>query len=162
MMIPSAPLSSRAFALISFPDLCPTRVTLKTMEGDRIFRIVSPGTGVESLVSNKEAFTREQETEREPIDSAAIGGPKNPQGEGLRRDASVAFLRRRHDTRRRRENWSHLHHPRGLRTLRNHGIDLCFICDKVAVSGRRRRAWSSWVLTLVDFIGAIKFAGFGY
>ena len=80
MMIPSAPLSSRAFALISFPDLCPTRVTLKTMEGDRIFRIVSPGTGVESLVSNKEAFIREQETEREPIDSAAIGGPKNPQG----------------------------------------------------------------------------------
>src|SRR6266404_602923 len=51
---------------------------------------------------------------------------------------------------------------KGLRTLRNHGIDLCFICDKVAVLGRRRRAWSLWVLTLVDFIGAIKFAGFGY
>src|SRR6266404_9752800 len=32
---------------------------------------------------------------------------------------------------------------KGLRTLRNRGIDLCFICDKVAVSGRRRRAWSS-------------------
>ncbi len=57
MMIPSAPLSSRALVLISFPDLCSTRVTLKTMEGDRIFRIVSPSTGVESLVSNKEAFT---------------------------------------------------------------------------------------------------------
>ncbi len=57
MMIPSAPLSIRALALISFPDLCPTRVTLKTMEGDHIFRIVSPGTGVESLVSNKKAFT---------------------------------------------------------------------------------------------------------
>ena len=26
---------------------------------------------------------------------------------------------------------------KGLRTLRNRGIDLCFICDKVAVSGRR-------------------------
>jgi len=51
---------------------------------------------------------------------------------------------------------------KGLWTLRNRGIDLCSICDKVAVSGRRRRAWSSWVLTLVDFIGAIKFAGFGY
>ena len=52
---------------------------------------------------------------------------------------------------------------KGLRTLGNHGIDLCFICDKVAVFGRRRRrAWSSWVLALVDFIGAIKFTGFGY
>src|SRR5882762_6860294 len=50
----------------------------------------------------------------------------------------------------------------GLRTLRNRGIDLCFICDKVVVLGRRRRAWSSWVLTLVDFIGMIKFASLGY
>src|SRR6266404_3383948 len=50
----------------------------------------------------------------------------------------------------------------GFRTLRNRSIDLCFICDKVAVSGRRRRVWSSQVLTLVDFIGTIKFAGFGY
>src|SRR6266404_5121825 len=41
-----------------------------------------------------------------------------------------------------------------LRMLRNHGIDLCFICDKVVVLGRRRRVWSLWVLTLVDFIGA--------
>ena len=49
-----------------------------------------------------------------------------------------------------------------LRTLRNRGIDLSFVCDKVAVSGRRRRAWSSRVLTLVDFIGTIKFAGLGY
>src|SRR6266404_3314190 len=51
---------------------------------------------------------------------------------------------------------------KGLRTLRNCSIDLCFICDKIAVLGRRRRAWSSWVLTLVDFIGAIKFASLGY
>ena len=50
---------------------------------------------------------------------------------------------------------------KGFRALRNCGIDLCFICDKVAVLGRRRRVWSSRVLTLVDFIGAIKFAGFG-
>src|SRR6266404_2666176 len=50
----------------------------------------------------------------------------------------------------------------GLRMLRNHGIDLCFICDKVAVFGRRRRVWSSWVLTLVDFIGTIKFISLGY
>jgi len=46
--------------------------------------------------------------------------------------------------------------------LRNRGIDLCFICDKVAVLSRRRRAWSSWVLNLVDFISAIEFTGFGY
>src|SRR6267378_3154732 len=51
---------------------------------------------------------------------------------------------------------------KGLRTLRNCGIDLCFICDKVVVLGRRRRAWSLWVLTLVDFIGTIKFASLGY
>src|SRR6266404_5249934 len=51
---------------------------------------------------------------------------------------------------------------KGLGTLRNCGIDLCFICDKVAVFGRRRRAWSSWVLALVDFIGTIKFASLGY
>src|SRR6266404_330145 len=51
---------------------------------------------------------------------------------------------------------------KGLRALRNCGIDLCFICDKVVVLGRRRRAWSLRVLTLVDFIGTIKFAGFGY
>ena len=50
---------------------------------------------------------------------------------------------------------------KGLRTLRNRGIDLCFICDKIAVLGRRR-VWSLWVLALVGFIGAIKFAGFGY
>src|SRR5882762_4495361 len=48
---------------------------------------------------------------------------------------------------------------KGLRTLRNRGIDLCFICDKIAVLGRRR-VWSLWVLALVGFIGAIKFAGF--
>src|SRR6266403_2551789 len=56
----------------------------------------------------------------------------------------------------------HCKFTKGLRTLRNRGIDLCFICDKVAVLGRRRRAWSSGVLTLVDFIGAIEFASFGY
>src|SRR6266404_187459 len=43
------------------------------------------------------------------------------------------------------------HHKfsKGLRTLRNRSIDLCFICDKVAGLGRGMRAWSSWVLTLV-------------
>ncbi len=51
---------------------------------------------------------------------------------------------------------------KGFRVLRNCGIDLCFICNKVVVPGRRRRVWSSRVLTLVDFIGTIKFVGFGY
>ena len=53
MMIPSAPLSRRAFALISRPDFRPTRVTLSVIEGDRVFRIVSLGTGSESTVSSK-------------------------------------------------------------------------------------------------------------
>ena len=47
-------LSSKARALISLPDFFPTRDTLSVIEGDRIFRIVSPGTGSESSVSNKE------------------------------------------------------------------------------------------------------------
>src|SRR6266404_7037076 len=51
---------------------------------------------------------------------------------------------------------------KGLRALGNRSIDLCFICDKIAVFGRRRRTWSLWVLTLVDFIGTIKFTGFRY
>src|SRR6266404_1237092 len=51
---------------------------------------------------------------------------------------------------------------KGLRSLGNCGIDLCFICDKIAVLGRRRRAWSAWVQTLVDLIGLIEFAGLGY
>ena len=51
---------------------------------------------------------------------------------------------------------------KGLRVLRNCGIDLCVFCNKIGVPGRRRRAWSLWVLTLVDLIGAIKFASLGY
>jgi len=50
---------------------------------------------------------------------------------------------------------------KGLRTLGNSTIDLWLICNKVAVLGRRRRVWSLGVLTLVDFIGAIEFTGFG-
>jgi len=51
---------------------------------------------------------------------------------------------------------------KGFRTLGNSGIDLWLIHNKVSVLGRRRRVWSLWVLALVDFIGAIKFVGFGY
>ena len=46
--------------------------------------------------------------------------------------------------------------------LGNSGIDLWLIRNKVVVLGRRRRVWSSWVLALVDVIGAIEFTGFGY
>ena len=53
MMIPSAPLSRSALALISRPDLRPTRVTLSVIEGNHLFRIVSLGTGSESMVSSK-------------------------------------------------------------------------------------------------------------
>ena len=52
MMIPSAPLSRSAFALISRPDFRPTRVTLSVIEGDHLFQIVSLGTGSESTVSS--------------------------------------------------------------------------------------------------------------
>src|SRR5712664_19180 len=34
----------------------------------------------------------------------------------------------------------------GLWTMRLRGIDFYSMFDKVAVSGRRRRAWSAWVL----------------
>ena len=53
IIIPSAPLSSKARALISRPDTCPTSVTLSVIDGERIFRIVSRGTGSESKVSSK-------------------------------------------------------------------------------------------------------------
>ena len=80
MIIPSAPLSSRARALISLPDILPTRVTLSVIEGDRIFRIVSPGTGSESNVSSKEnRFTKLDLAKTVVLtDSAAVGRPKNP------------------------------------------------------------------------------------
>ena len=53
MMIPSAPLSNRALALICLLDVLPTRATQSVTEGDLLFRIVSPGTGLESNVSSK-------------------------------------------------------------------------------------------------------------
>ena len=79
MIIPSAPLSSRAWALISQPDFFPTRVTLSVIDGDRLFRIVSPGTGSESTVSSKEyRFTRQLDIHKVLSDSAAEGHFKNP------------------------------------------------------------------------------------
>ncbi len=54
MMIPSAPLSSRALAQICLPDALPTRDTWSMIEGDHLFHIVSPSTGSESNVSSNE------------------------------------------------------------------------------------------------------------
>ncbi len=51
---------------------------------------------------------------------------------------------------------------KGFRALRNRGIDLCILCNKITVPGRRRRVWSLRILILVDFVGAIKFVGLGY
>ena len=79
-MIPSAPLSSRARALISWPDFFPTSVTLSVIEGDLLFCIVSPGTGSESNVSSKEyLFTKlDLATCKVPTDSVAVERFKNP------------------------------------------------------------------------------------
>jgi hypothetical protein len=80
MMIPSAPLSSRARALISRFDFFPTRVTLSVIEGDHIFRIVSLGTGSESMVSSKEnRFTKLGVFSTVVLtDSTTVGRFKNP------------------------------------------------------------------------------------
>ena len=80
MMIPSAPLSNRAQALISRPNVFPTRVTLRVIEGDRLLRIVSPGTGSESMVSNREdLFMRNERIQTVLSDSATEGHIKNPE-----------------------------------------------------------------------------------
>ena len=80
MMMPSAPLSNRARALISLPVFLPTRVTLSVIEGDRLFRIVSPGTGSESSVSSREYLFIKLELDNRKVltDSAAVGHFKNP------------------------------------------------------------------------------------
>src|SRR5712672_4400987 len=53
IIIPSAPLSRRALALIVLPDCFPMRRTLRVTEGDRIFCMVPLSTGSESRVSRK-------------------------------------------------------------------------------------------------------------
>ena len=80
MMIPSAPLSSRARALISQPVFFPTRVTLSVIEGDRLFRIVSPGTISESNVSSNGILSVKHDLAipNIPTDNAAEGRFKNP------------------------------------------------------------------------------------
>src|ERR1700761_8741268 len=57
-MIPSAPLSSRAQALISCPVFFPTRLTLSVIEGDRLFRIVSPGTAQSLMFLEEKTYSQ--------------------------------------------------------------------------------------------------------
>jgi hypothetical protein len=51
------------------------------MEGDRLFRIVSPGTGSESSVSSRENLFAKHELDNRKVlsDSAVVGHFKNPQ-----------------------------------------------------------------------------------
>ena len=79
-MIPSAPLSSGLRALISQPVFYPTRVTLSMIEGDRLFHIVSPGTGSKSNVSSNGILSVKHDLAIPNIltDNAAEGRFKNP------------------------------------------------------------------------------------
>ena len=56
MIIPSAPLSISARALISEPVCCPIKETRKVIEGLLILRIVPLGIGFKSIVSNRTRF----------------------------------------------------------------------------------------------------------
>jgi hypothetical protein len=55
------------------------------MEGDRLFHIVSPGTGSESNISSRENLFAKHELDNRKVlsDSAAVGHFKNPQKLGL-------------------------------------------------------------------------------
>jgi hypothetical protein len=80
MIIPSAPLSTSARALISLPKCFPMRDTQSMREGLLIFLIVPLGTGLESMVSNNTRLrTSNLGTRGVSIDSAAIELFKNPQ-----------------------------------------------------------------------------------
>ena len=83
MISPSAPLSNRACALISFPVCFPTNLTLMAIEGDLIFLIASEGTGSESSVSRREYLFVEATDGicTVPTDSAAVERFRNPRGQ---------------------------------------------------------------------------------
>ena len=80
MIIPSAPLSRRAEALIVLWDRWPIRETLSMTEGDLMFFIVSLGTGSELIVSRRDKHWRlsNPDNKRVLYDSAVIGLIKNP------------------------------------------------------------------------------------
>jgi hypothetical protein len=94
MIIPSAPLSTSACALISLPECFPMRDTRSVREGLLIFLIVPLGTGSVSMVSNSTRLqTSNSDTRGVSIDSAAIELSKNPQWDprghqGLRSDSA--------------------------------------------------------------------------
>jgi hypothetical protein len=98
IIIPSAPLSTSAHALISLPECFPTRDTRSVIEGLLIFLIVPLGTGSEFTVSNKVTLQISNWGSRGvPIDSAAIEPVKNPwgqQGTGVRRNGILGRGRR--------------------------------------------------------------------
>jgi hypothetical protein len=73
MIIPSAPLSTSARALISLPVCFPMRDTRSVIEGLLIFLIVPLGTGSEFTVSNSTTWRISNWGAWEvPIDSAAM------------------------------------------------------------------------------------------
>ncbi len=76
-MMPSTLLSNRAQALISLPDLFPTSVTLRMIEGARLFRIVFSGTCSAPSVSSKGKPLTAPLAVTLPTDSASEEEPKN-------------------------------------------------------------------------------------
>ena len=79
MIIPSAPLSTSARALISLPECFPMRDTRSVIEGLLIFLIVPLGTGSEFTVSNNTTWRISNWGSWEvPIDSAATELSRNP------------------------------------------------------------------------------------
>src|SRR3979490_958859 len=80
IIIPSAPLSRRALALIFLPDCFPIRRTLRVTEGDRIFHMVPLGTGSESRVSRKVTRCMEGREEERKVreDSVTARLTRNP------------------------------------------------------------------------------------
>jgi hypothetical protein len=80
IIIPSAPLSTSAHALISLPECFPMRDTWSVREGLLIFLIVPLGTGSESTVFNStRLWTSNSDMRGVSIDSVAIEPFKNPQ-----------------------------------------------------------------------------------
>jgi hypothetical protein len=80
IIIPSAPLLSKADALISRAEDFPTRDTRRVIEGEHIFRMVPLGTGSESRVSKKVMFCTGSGSGNRRVlhDSAVVGLTRNP------------------------------------------------------------------------------------
>src|SRR3979490_583233 len=96
IIIPSAPLSRRALALIFLPDCFPIRRTLRVTEGDRIFRMVPLGTGSESRVSRKVTRRMEGREEERKVREASVaaGLTRNPRSQNRDKDGRGNCSRR--------------------------------------------------------------------